>query len=94
MALARETRSDNTRLAVTVILLTVLVLSLGDALIKKASADLVLWQIFVLRSSLAIPVLLAILRLRFASVRLMPSAPGWTIARSLMLVLMRPAAWG
>ena len=88
MALAQETRGDNPKLAVMVILLTVLTLALGDALIKKVSADLVLWQIFVLRSSLALPILFAILRVRFASVRLMPSALGWTIARSAMLAFM------
>jgi len=43
MSAHAEARTDNVKLAVMVILLTVLALSLGDALIKKTSADLVLW---------------------------------------------------
>lgn len=79
---------DNVRLAVSTILLTVFALSIGDALIKETSAEMVLWQIFVLRSLLALPLLLIILRLRFATVGLLPRAVGWTALRSLMLTLM------
>ena len=88
MPLEADTQSDNVRLAIGAILLTVLVLSLGDAIIKTLSANLVLWQIFVLRSLVAIPVLAAILRLRFKAVSLVPQTLGWTAVRSLMLVLM------
>ncbi len=79
---------DNVRLAVSTILLTVFALSIGDALIKETSAEMVLWQIFVLRSLLALPLLLIILRTRFSSVPLLPLATGWTALRSLMLALM------
>ena len=88
MTAALESRRDNLKLAIAVILLTVLTLSLGDALIKKVSADLVLWQIFVLRSLLAIPLLLVVLRTRFRQVALRPRAMGWTAVRSLMLTFM------
>ncbi len=88
MPVSHPSPADNTKLAVTVIVFTVLALSFGDALIKKVSADLVIWQIFVLRSVLAVPVLVAILRVRFPGVRFRPAALGWTGARSLMLVLM------
>lgn len=81
-------RKDNVRLAITTILLTVLALSIGDALIKETSAEMVLWQIFVLRSLLALPLLLIILRTRFSSLPLLPQAKGWTVLRSLMLALM------
>ncbi len=81
-------RNDNIRLAITTILLTVLALSIGDALIKETSAEMVLWQIFVLRSLLALPLLLIILRTRFSSLPLLPQAKGWTVLRSLMLALM------
>jgi len=81
-------KGDNTPLAIAVILLTVLALSLGDALIKQTSASFVLWQIFVLRSALAIPVLLLVVRYRNQSTSLTPSALGWTSLRSLMLTLM------
>jgi drug/metabolite transporter (DMT)-like permease len=85
---ARRSGSDNVRFAVAVILVTNLALSLGDAAIKQFSADFVLWQIFVLRSVVAIPVLIAILRLRYPGVVLTPRYPGWVALRSLMLILM------
>lgn len=88
MTNATRSPADNLKLAVVVIVFTVIVLSFGDALIKKVSADLVMWQIFVLRSLLAVPVLLAILRFWSPGVGLMPNAPGWTTVRSLMLVVM------
>ncbi len=72
----------------TVIVLTVMTLSFGDAVIKLLSSNLVLWQIFVLRSCLAVPLLVLIHRMRFNSVALLPKAPGWTAVRSLMLAMM------
>ncbi|MEM7043778.1 MAG: DMT family transporter, partial [Pseudomonadota bacterium] len=88
MAPRAEALRDNVPLAIAVILLTVLALSLGDALIKQTSASFVLWQIFVLRSIIAIPILLAVIRYRDASMSLIPGAVGWTTLRSLMLTLM------
>ena len=79
---------DNLALAIVVIVSTVMALALGDALIKKTSTDLVLWQIFVLRSLPVIAVLLLIRRYRYASIPLRPKSPGWTILRSLMLAMM------
>jgi hypothetical protein len=46
--------ADKVRLAVAAILASNLVFSLGDAAVKSISADLVLWQIFVTRSIIAI----------------------------------------
>ena len=80
--------TDNTPLAVGVIVLTVLMLTLGDAAVKGMSADLRLWQIFVLRSALVLPVLVLILKLRFPKLPLWPKAAGWVTLRSLMLALM------
>lgn len=88
MTLRADTQGDNIPLAIAVILLTVLALSLGDALIKQTSASFVLWQIFVLRSIIAIPVLLAIIRFRYPWIPLKPRVIGWTSLRSLMLTLM------
>ena len=79
---------DNIALAVAVILGTNLALSLGDAAIKQVSASFVLWQIFVIRSSIAIPILILIVRLRFRETSLLPRRPGWVALRSLMLALM------
>ena len=81
-------RSDDVKLAVAVIVVTVLGLSFGDALIKQASAELGLWQIFVLRSLLALPLLWLVLAVRYPAVSLRPRVPIWTAARSLMLTVM------
>lgn len=70
------------------ILATNLALSLGDAAIKYISAGFVLWQIFVLRSLIALPVLLLILRLRYPAMRLWPRHAGWVALRSLLLTAM------
>jgi drug/metabolite transporter (DMT)-like permease len=85
---SRARRTDNIPLAVAVIIFTVFALSLGDALIKLTSGNLVIWQIYVIRSINVIPSLdfFWVEKAR-ASLRL-PDALGWTIIRSLLLVLM------
>ena len=79
---------DNIKLAVFTIIFTVFALSLGDALIKRVSADFPLWQIFVVRSAIAVPVLIAVIEARYRSVSLKPVKRGWTAIRSLMLTFM------
>jgi drug/metabolite transporter (DMT)-like permease len=81
-------RPDNLPLAVAVIIFTVLALSLGDALIKFTSGEFVIWQIFVLRSLLVLPVLLIYLWAKAPDSLTIPPALGWTTLRSLMLVGM------
>lgn len=81
-----EGRADNIPLAVSVITLSVLALSLGDALIKMASSSFVIWQIFVLRSLIVTPILLLILVVKSPDGLRVPDAFGWVILRSLMLV--------
>ena len=71
--------------AALAIVAAVLALSLGDAVIKATSLSLPLWQMFVLRSALALPVLLWLARRRG------PIAFGsllWALVRSVLLVLM------
>lgn len=80
--------ADNLPLAVTVIIFTVLALSMGDALIKFTSGEFVIWQIFVLRSMLVLPVLLVYLKLKTPDALCLPPALGWITLRSLMLVAM------
>lgn len=81
-------QADNLPLAVGVIVFTVFALSLGDALIKFTSGEFVIWQIFVLRSLLVIPVLLVYLWIKAPGALAIPPALGWTVLRSLMLVVM------
>ena len=79
---------DNLKLAVVAILVACFALSLGDALIKQQSARFVIWQIFVMRSVIAIPFLIYFVRIHSCTVPIKPIQPGWTILRSLILVLM------
>ncbi|MBT4890083.1 MAG: DMT family transporter [Rhodospirillales bacterium] len=80
--------ADNLGLAIAAIIFTVFALSLGDAIIKQVSADFPLWQIFVIRSIIAIPILFVIIKARFQSVSLMPRDLKWTALRSIMLTFM------
>lgn len=79
---------DNLALAVSAILLTAFALSLGDAVIKQISTGFVVWQIFVLRSVLAIPALLVVIFSTARQAGLLPKQPLWTMLRSVMLVAM------
>jgi len=81
-------REDNVARAVAVIVFTVFALSLGDAIVKRGSADFVLWQIFVVRSLIAIPCLVLFMAVRATASLRPPKALSWTIIRSLLLVSM------
>ncbi len=83
-----EPGRDNLKLAISAILATSCALALGDAIIKQISTGFPLWQIFVLRSLIAIPVLIGIAVLRGQGVNLLPASVGWTTLRSLMLAVM------
>lgn len=84
----KPTKTDNQILAIWVIIGTVFILSLGDALIKNVQSDLVLWQIFVIRSWIALIVLVTILGVKFRHVSLWPKNLFWTIIRSLLMGIM------
>lgn len=77
-------KADNIPRAVIAIIAAVLALSFGDALIKLFSVDLPVWQLFVLRSAFAAPVLVMLMRGR----RLAPVGLAWAVARSLLLMAM------
>lgn len=81
-------RGDRIPLAVSVIILTVLVLSLGDAVIKMTSGNFVIWQVFVIRSLIAIPVLFGLLAAKAHGRLRPPNAIWWITMRSLMLIGM------
>jgi len=71
--------------AIIAIVCSVLALSLGDALIKFTGASLPLWQLFILRSAVALPILWVVV-CRRASVPI--SSLFWVTVRSLLLVAM------
>ncbi|MBE9098521.1 DMT family transporter [filamentous cyanobacterium LEGE 07170] len=83
-----EVRVDKMSFAVGTIVFTVLALSLGDALIKFTSNTFVIWQLFVVRSAIAIPLLYSYLVVKAPSALQWPSKFLWTAARSLILVAM------
>ena len=66
-------------------MIAVLALSFGDAVIKATGVSLPLWQMYILRSSLALPALVIILARR-KSKKL--SSVLWISVRSVLLVLM------
>lgn len=65
------------------ILLTVFAMALTDAFVKFASADMTIWQIYVCRSVLALPILVLL-----AKGAVWPASIGWVTLRSLALVAM------
>ncbi len=83
--MARTSKPDRTALGILIILASVLTMAFGDAMVKLVSANLTLWQVFVARSLVAIPILLVLL---FATgVGLKLRAPKWALIRSGLLVL-------
>lgn len=80
-----ETRSPKHTLAsgIVTIILTVFAMALTDAFVKYASSDMTLWQIYVCRSLLALPVLVLL-----AKGRIRPLSLRWVSLRSVMLVAM------
>ncbi|MDG1532090.1 MAG: DMT family transporter [Paracoccaceae bacterium] len=78
---------QNVPRAIAAIVFAVFALSLGDAIIKLMSVGFQVWQLFVLRSLLIIPVFLVMMR-RQRVQNWWPIAPYWTALRSLLLALM------
>jgi len=79
---------DNLKLAISAIVFTVFALSLGDALIKQISANFPLWQIFVVRSLIAIPVLVVVSFLKILIPKVgMPVARRWDTGFWLLCAL-------
>lgn len=77
-----------TNLGIIMIVIGVFALSLSDALVKYVSPDFSLWQIYVVRSLIAIVLLLAIFLGQDKLAALKPVSVGWVVVRSLLLTLM------
>ena len=73
---------------VSTIVATMVVSSLGDALVKYVSADFSLWQIYVVRSLLAIPMIVALLLAGPRPLIVSRRSLRWALLRSLLLMLM------
>ncbi len=79
---------DNLKLAIAAIITAVLSLSFGDALIKMISTNLPIWQIYVIRSLIAIPILISLIKYFDPQLSLIPATLKWTVLRSLLLASM------
>ena len=82
---AAPARADQTALGVGLILASVLTMAFADAVVKRVSADLTIWQIFTARSLTA--VILLVVLLRALSIPMLPRRLGWVVIRSVLLVL-------
>ncbi|MEM8876881.1 MAG: DMT family transporter [Pseudomonadota bacterium] len=85
MQMTASATGYRTTTAVLAIVASVFALSLGDAVIKATSLSLPLWQMYILRSALALPVLWLLAR---RGGRVSIRAPFWVVLRSALLVLM------
>lgn len=79
---------DRQGLAIALIVITSIAISFGDVFVKIISADMVIWQIFVLRAAMGIPVLILLCRLRSEPISLLPDNVIWTSIRTLLMILM------
>ncbi|MEM1198284.1 MAG: DMT family transporter [Pseudomonadota bacterium] len=79
------TRQDRTGLGIAIILGSVLTMAFADAVVKLVSANITVWQVFVARSLVAIPLLAGLWGLSGTGFTL--KAPKWTFLRSALLLL-------
>ncbi len=86
--MTNTTQSDNIKLAIFSVLIAVFSLSLGDAVIKSMSLSFPLWQIYVIRSLISVPILLIILKSLDPDVSIIPKSMKWVVIRSLLLGCM------
>ncbi len=88
MTIALDRRPQRSALGVSLIVGAAFLMALADGLVKDISGLLSLWQIYSVRGFFAV-VLLALLSFREGGIAsLRPSAPGWVLLRSLLLVAM------
>lgn len=81
-------RRDNAIAGVATMIVTAAAMAFGDALVKRISADLGLWQLFVLRSLFALPLLAILLAATGGLAGWSRDALLWGGLRSLLLIGM------
>jgi len=79
---------ENAPFGVLVIVVTGFLVAFGDALVKYVNADFSVWQLFVLRALLAVPLLIGMLYLGRGAAGIRTNAPGWIALRSSFLMMM------
>ncbi|POA52553.1 EamA/RhaT family transporter [Pseudomonas sp. FW507-12TSA] len=88
MSASMNVSSVENRQSIIIVVGSVFLLSVSDAIIKAASAQISLWQLNVIRSLLAVVMLAALVLLRNGKDSLWPQSPGWATLRGLLLALM------
>ena len=88
MTLADRARPARTGLGISLIVSAVFTMALQDAVVKYVSADLPLWQIYTLRSFIAIPMLVAVVFVLGGATTLRPRSLSWAMLRGGLLVAM------
>lgn len=88
MAQVATIRTDHVTAGIATMVATAAAMSLGDALVKAMSADLGLWQLFVLRSAVALPLLALLLHARGTAWPSSRRVLLWCAVRSLLLIGM------
>lgn len=78
----------NVTTGIVIIVLTVFAMSTADMIVKLFSASLPLWQIYVVRSLIVIPILAAFAIFRREAIRITPVSQAWVAVRSLLLAFM------
>lgn len=86
-------RRDNVPLGIVVIILTVFAMASADAVIKYVSATFTLWQIYVVRSLIVIPMIMAVMTLGPRQALAAGAIFGWPFLRGLMLAVMYVAIY-
>ena len=85
MANIAGTRPDQTAQGILIIVASVLTMAFSDAVVKLVSADITIWQVFVARSLVAVPIMLVLALATGVSVK--PRAQTWVLVRSALLVV-------
>lgn len=87
------TATDN-RQSILIVVSSVFLLSVSDAIVKATSANISMWQLYVIRSFLASGILWALVVYLRGATQLRPLSPLWVVIRSLLLSLMWIAFYG
>ena len=94
MSQALPSHSERAAFGVATIVVAALGMAFQDAVVKYVSAGLPLWQLYVVRALLVIPLLAGGLALVRGRAGVWPKSLGWALLRSLLLVLMYIAFYG
>lgn len=75
------------RQAIGLMVLSSFLTSIGDALVKTLTDDISVWQLYVMRALIALPLLTALIAAKRGTARRL-YRPGWLAVRSLLMVAM------